>query len=273
MHNDTESQFIIPAIMPVDYRDLDFKVGMVDGGANRVQIDVMDGKFVNSLSWPYTKSPKNTLLNTDSSESGDSHLDTHFKQMQNEEKGLPCWSTIDYDVDLMVEYPAQAVEEWARVGVTRVIFHLREHNLSDVAVAIQVARERMLEVSVALLPLEISPAIREFIFEKHIQDISGIQCMGVDRVGFQREHFNPKTFTVLKTIKDELYAYNSKRATDDVHGEQKKELELSVDGGVTHENARPLFDAGATKLVSGSTIFDADSPRQAIEFFNDVISS
>lgn len=267
MHNDSETQNIIPAIMPKDYADLDFKVGMVNRAVTRVQIDVMDGKFVNALSWPFIKSVKEINTNPDEAVSNLSHLDNSFRQLQSEEKGLPCWSTMDYDVDLMVTHPAKAVDEWAKVGVSRVILHLREHNLNDVAVAIDVAKERMLDVSVALLPIEISPSIMKFIFEKHIQDISGIQCMGIEKVGFQREHFNPKTFNVLKTIIDELHIYNSNLP----EGLPKKKIELSIDGGVTHENARPLFDAGATKLVSGSTIFDADAPRQAIEFFNDIL--
>jgi ribulose-phosphate 3-epimerase len=282
MLNDSESQFIIPAIMPVDYQDLDFKVGMVDGAVTRVQIDVMDGKFVRALSWPFTRSPKGSgaapSTSSDQSESStlavpqaptDEHIDINFKRMQNEQEGMPCWSTIDYDADLMVENPAYAVDQWASVGVTRVILHLREHNQADISVAIGVAKERMLEVSIALMPVDISPAILRFIFETHINDISGIQCMGVDNIGFQREHFNPKTFSVLKTLKDELHAYNATLP----EGAPKKELELSVDGGVTHENARPLFDAGATKLVSGSTIFDADAPRQAIEFFNEILAA
>lgn len=274
MFNDQDTPIIIPAIMPKDYQDFEFKAGMVDGVVTRVQIDIMDGKFVPSLSWPFLRPSKGTILNADESIKAEDHLDRHFREMQAEEKGLPCWSTLDYDVDLMVDNPAKAVDEWAKVGVTRVILHLREKNMNDVAVAIEVAKERMLEISLALPPIDITPAIRAFIFEKHLSDISGIQCMGIDKVGYQGENFNPKTFTVIKTIIDELHAHNAKQnegAKEAGVTVPEKRLEISVDGGVTHENARPLYDAGVDKLVSGSVIFESDSPRQAIEFFDDVL--
>lgn len=267
MSIDQENPIIIPAIMPKDYRDLDYKASSVDGAVTRVQIDIMDGKFVDSLSWPFIRPSKGTILNADEAIRESDHLDVNFRQMQSEEKGLPCWSTLDYDVDLMVDNPAKAVDEWAKVGVNRVILHLRENNINDISVAIEVAKERMLEISVALLPIEMSPAIKKFIFEKHIDDISGIQCMGIDKVGYQHLPFSSKVFTVIKTIVDELHVYNSSR----LEGVPEKRLEISVDGGVTHENARPLFDAGAQKLVSGSAIFDSDSPKLAIEFFEDVL--
>ncbi len=288
---DTEfdSPIIIPAIMPTNFKDLDFKASMVHDVVPRVQIDVMDGKFVDSLSWPFKRPSKGVILSdTDAVSEQNDHLDVNFRQMQSEEKGLPYWSTLDYDVDLMVENPAKAVDEWAKVGVTRVILHLREHNINDIAVAIEVARERMLDVIVALLPIDMTPKIKSFIFEKHIEEIYGIQFMGIEKVGYQRQVFSPKVFTLIKTVIDELHTYNQTRlvAANSGNGVQisdpsitinaeistePKYLELSVDGGVTHENARPLYDAGVDKLVSGSVVFDSDSPRQQIEFFQDIL--
>lgn len=265
------SSTLIPAIMPKDYQDLDFKAGMIHGAVPRAQIDIMDGIFVPSLSWPFKKPSRGTGLH-DNIKVGEGkiedHLDTHFRQMQAETKGLPFWEELDYDVDLMVENPAKAVDEWGKVGVGRVILHLREKNINDVGVAIEVAKEYGLDISVALLPGPIPEKLISFIFEKHLNDISGIQCMGIEEVGYQGKPFAHSVFDTIHQIRRALDEHNAKARAA---GGAQKELEISVDGGVTPENARPLYDAGVDKLISGHDIFEADSPRQEIEFFEEVL--
>lgn len=262
---------IIPAIMPKDYQDLEFMAGMVRGGVGRVQIDVMDGVFTPALSWPFLKPSKGTGLH-DNLKAGESkaedYLDIHFRNMQSEIEGLPFWQELDYDVDLMVDNPAKAVDEWVKVGVSRVILHARDHNLNDIAVAIDVAKNINVEVSLAILPGALSDTMLEFIFKKHLMDISGIQCMGIEEVGYQGHPLSPKVFDTIKQIFLHLDQYN---ADVQKNGGVYKTLEVSVDGGVTHEHARPLYDAGVDKLVVGSAIFRADSPRQSIELFNDIL--
>ncbi len=263
---------IIPAIMPKDYQDFEFMAGMVRGAVDRVQIDIMDGVFTPALSWPFLKPTRGTGLH-DNVKAGESkiedHLDVHFRNMQSEIEGLPFWQELDYDVDLMVENPAKAVDEWVKVGVSRVILHAREHNLNDIAVAIEVAKNVNVEVSIAVLPGHIGERMMDFLFKKHLQDISGIQCMGIEEVGYQGHPLSPKVFDTIKQVFAALDAHNTE-VTKSGEGVYKT-LEVSVDGGVNHEHARPLYDAGIDKLVVGSAIFKSDSPRQSIEFFSDIL--
>ena len=50
---------IIPAILPKDFAEIEEKIEMVIGIAPLVQIDICDGKFVTSTTWPYKKSDEN----------------------------------------------------------------------------------------------------------------------------------------------------------------------------------------------------------------------
>ena len=68
---------IIPAILPRDYDDLKNKIALVRGVVNIVQIDICDGSFVPSQSWPYTH--------------GNIEADPHFNKILNETEGLPFW--------------------------------------------------------------------------------------------------------------------------------------------------------------------------------------
>lgn len=253
---------IIPAIMPKNYQDFELKAGMVRGVVPRVQIDIMDGIFTPTLSWPFIKPSHGSGLH-DNIKVGEGriedHLDIHFRNMQNESEGLPFWQELDYEVDLMVDNPAKAVDEWGKVGVHRVILHIREHNLNDIAVAIEVAKSCGVDVCLAVLPGPISDQIMDFIFKKHFDDLVGVQCMGIDEVGYQGHPFSPKVFDTIRQL------------ISAIENNTSKDLEISVDGGVNHENARPLYDAGVDYLVSGSVIFESDSPRQSIEFYEDIL--
>lgn len=257
------STTIIPAIMPKNYEDLKFKAGSIKDAVNRVQVDIMDGIFVKSLSWPFHTPSQGVIMKDEDRAHTPDHVDSMFRKLQAEEVGLPFWEKLDYDIDLMVNNPAKAVMEWARVGANRVILHARENNLNDISVAIEVAKEFSLGISIAILPGEIPDSIKSFIFEKHINDITGIQCMGIEQVGYQHNPFSPKVFTTIEQILAELHKINQNSHT--------KDLEISVDGGVDHENAKPLYDAGVDKLISGHVIFDSLSPSQEIEFFEDVL--
>ncbi|MGH7311210.1 MAG: ribulose-phosphate 3-epimerase, partial [Candidatus Rokuibacteriota bacterium] len=50
-------------------------------------------------------------------------------------------------------------------------------------------------------------------------------------------------------------------------------VEVSVDGGVTVEHARPLASHGASVLVAGSAIFGTPDPAQAIKAMRSAASA
>ena len=89
---------IIPAILPKNYEDLKNKIALVRGVVPIVQVDICDGIFVKTATWPFSSRAKSRneveFLNND--------LDEHFRRILNEEEGLPFWEDIDFELDLMV---------------------------------------------------------------------------------------------------------------------------------------------------------------------------
>jgi hypothetical protein len=80
---------IIPAIMPTSYEDLLEKAKFVRGIVPLSQIDVMDGKFVKSKSWPYRQAG---VANEE-----------HFLAMQTQDEMLPAFRLYElavHDIDL-----------------------------------------------------------------------------------------------------------------------------------------------------------------------------
>ena len=78
---------IIPAILPKNYEDLKNKIALVRGIVSVVQIDICDGIFVPSKSWPFTTGGFD---------------DDNFFKIINEQEGMPFWEDVDFELDLMV---------------------------------------------------------------------------------------------------------------------------------------------------------------------------
>jgi pentose-5-phosphate-3-epimerase len=113
---------IIPAIMPYDYDDLLEKVTQVADVVDTIQIDIMDGQFVPGKTWPYNMKDE-----------------PNFLSILREEDGLPCWDRVDFELDLMVESPDEALEQWMALGPKRVVFHVE--SLKDPQVALEAVQK------------------------------------------------------------------------------------------------------------------------------------
>lgn len=218
---------IIPAILPQNFDEIVEKVSRVKGFAKTVQVDVCDGRFVPSLTWPYR---------------GD---DGEFERILREEEGMPAWQELDYEFDLMVDEPEDVVEDWVAAGASRVVLHAESKG--DVGRAIELLKGRV-EVGIALnidMPASVIGDQRFGIKEGGFQFI---QLMGIDRVGFQGQEFDAR---VIEKI-----------------GEVKKsypDCSVSIDGGVSLDNAKLLIDAGVDRLVVGSAIFNSSDVGDTIK--------
>lgn len=215
---------IIPAIMPESYEDLVNKVDRVSSSVLLVQVDVMDGRFVPSRSWPYKKP------------------DATFDKILKEDEGLPMWDTLDYEIDMMVAKPTEEIEKWVTAGAARVIVHIEschdpkpliEKYKGTVGLGLAIGVETSLD---AIIPF--------------VQDVDFVQFMGIKKIGYQGQPFDSSVLSRITRLKD---AY--------------PELIISVDGGVTLDNAKQIIEAGATRLVSGSAIFDTVNIVETIQRF------
>lgn len=229
MNNKAE---IIPAILPVDFNELEDKVSYIVGQAKVIQVDICDGQFTPSASWPYKKH------------------DDSFDRIVKEEIGMPAWEEIDYEFDLMVNHPEKVVADWLSAGASRIIIHAESKG--DIGGAIELLNGRV-EVGLALnidTPVSIIGEERFGIKEGSLQFI---QLMGIDRIGFQGQGFDDKVIDKIKQIKKMCPDYP-----------------VSIDGGVSLDNALNLIAAGADRLVVGSGIFNSENVIEALNGFKDL---
>lgn len=230
---------VIPAIIPKDFEDLKEHLSMLKGSTSIVQIDICDGRFVPSKSWPY---------------SGDHG---EFDIIVNEDEGFPFWQDFDFEVDLMVMNPQNVVESWVKAGAKRIILHYESS--SNIKNVFESLREKYgylkdvpvsLEFGVAFDFKTSNSYIHQFLdTDKEGRSLADfVQFMGIREVGFQGQYFVEEVLGKIRELRHD-----------------HPEAIISVDGGVTFDNAHDIVDAGVNRLVSGSAILESDNIGEAIE--------
>ena len=222
---------IIPAILSQNYEDLKNKIALVRGIVPVVQIDLCDGIFVPNKTWPF------------STGGGD---DINFRAILNEEEGMPFWEDIDFELDMMVADAVSNFDIYTKLSPKRIVFHLEavgdleefKHFLEGMDVYIRDAIQIGLAINTITPVEQIFPLINHADF---------VQCMGIEKIGFQGQDFDERVLSQIKTLKEKF-----------------PDLVISVDGGVNFVTAPKLIEAGATRLVAGSLILKSQDIRETI---------
>ena len=224
---------IIPAIMPNSYEDLQEKALSVAGAVQWVQVDVMDGIFVDSESWPY--SAENLI---------------GFQDMVKNGEKLPQLDILNYEIDLMTEHPEDEIPKWKTLGARRFVVHFESIESVDVLehIILTYRKKGESEVGIAIgidTPVELIKPI--------LQGVDCVQLMGIRRIGYQGEAFASEVIDRVRRLRD-VY----------------KGGIISVDGGVSLKTAPRLLEAGVDRLVSGSAIYSSNDIVQAVRDFKNL---
>ena len=142
------------------------------------------------------------------------------------------------DCHLMVDNPARHFPQIAEAGGNSATFHYEV--VEDVPATIALAREHGLGVGVAFNP-ESEP--------EEVAAVAGdadlVLCMSI-HPGYGGQEFMPGALERIARTRAAL--------PESVH--------VQVDGGIDNDNVRAVYDAGATLLVAGTSIFHReDLPR------------
>jgi len=214
--------------LPQSFSELESKLEILSHCASLAHLDVCDGKFSSAASWPYHPEDKEV-----------------FSAIAREEKGMPFWEQVDFEVHLMIAHPEKEIDQWIHAGATRIVVHVE--SVFDFDKLKEVTAGRV-ELGVSLRHDTSLDAIVE-----HQKLFSFIQLMTIVDIGGQGIPFDQRAYARIR----------------DTHT-RFSDFPISVDGGVNLENAKLLIDAGASRLVVGSAIISADDPFGAYASFTKI---
>ncbi len=163
----------------------------------------------------------------------------NFPYIQNDENNL---SQIDFDfeVDLMVSNPENFIESWVKAGAKRIIIHIESvERIEDVFLKVPSDIETGIALNTTTPNEKIYPLIEKINF---------VQFMGIEKIGYQGQDFDERVLNKIADLRRKF-----------------PRVIISVDGGVSLETAPRLVEAGANRLVSGSTIFESSNIKDTIE--------
>lgn len=230
-------QKILPAIMPYSFDDFVQKADRVDDMVNWVQVDVMDGVFVPSESWPYNGT----------------NLD-EFKKIISQEDGLPGWKKINFIADLMISDVEERVYDWINAGVGQVIIHIESlHNQVSAGIVAKLKEEfgSDLDVGVAISTATPNEALVPFL-----DHVDVVQFMGIENVGFQGQEFDTRVIEKVATFKKE-----------------NPNIPVVIDGAMNAETIPQLVAAGADRFVVGSALYESSDIKETYDALEHLANS
>lgn len=146
------------------------------------------------------------------------------------------------DVHLMIEDADRWVADYARAGADLIGVHVEA--CPHLQRTLALIRELGARAGVALNPATLPETI-EYVLD----DLDLVLVMSVNP-GFGGQKFIPAVYPKIRRVRAMLGS---------------RPVEVSVDGGVKVEHARPLAEHGASILVAGSAIFGASDPGAVVE--------
>lgn len=171
---------IVPAVLPKDYEELEGALQFLRGAAQWVQVDLVDGEFVEGAdpTWPFSES-------------------SHLEAVLAEEEGLPFWQDFQFEFDLMVSRPEEIVDDFIQAGASRIVIHLTSTGVMESIL------DRLEHTHTeAVIALTRNDAVESI--ELYIQRLAAVQIMGIAKIGVQGQPFDETVLEQIRAVR-ELY--------------------------------------------------------------------
>ena len=195
---------IAPSILSADFARLGAEVKALEkAGADLIHLDVMDGHFVPNLT---------------------------FGPMLV--KAIRPYTTLPFDVHLMMTNPAPFIAEFARAGADMITVHLESD--ADIADLIALIKKEKKKAGISIRP---KTSVSKLL--PYLPMIDLVLLMSVEP-GFGGQPFIKHSLEKIVELKALI---------------GRKNVQISVDGGINDITAPACVLAGADILVAGSYVF------------------
>lgn len=171
---------VIPAILPDSLEHLREEVERVHRFVDTIQVDVVDGIFAPTKTWPYSN-------------------DGNWQSLIDQDEGLPYWEDVNYEIDIMADDQLGAAREWISAGASRIIAHIE--SLSDESISEFKSLKKDFDVE---LVLSLIPSTPNSVLDKHLDYIDGVQFMGNDKIGYHGVELDDSVYEKIRDLRKKM---------------------------------------------------------------------
>jgi len=240
---------IIPAIIAKSFDELKAKIKLVESYVKTVQLDVMDGIFVDNKTWPYF-----------APQSGATNDVPFLDDLDKLETNLM------FEAHLMIEAPHRVLNRWlASPKIFRIILHwealekIHNHELLPYQTQID-ARFPISNLSREIhrcgkqFGMALNPETPIEVLDNFINNINLVTLMSVDP-GFAGQELKETVIPKIIALRQHY-----------------PDVKIEIDGGVNPQNILKLATAGADFLVVGSSIFQSKNIDVSIKKIKNLLA-
>lgn len=150
---------VIPAILPQNLNDIKDQLDKVNGLVKKVQIDIVDGSFAQSKTWPFIEKNSDDLL-----------------RLERGEENFPHINDFLVEVDMMILHPIEYIPDLLGIGFRSFVIHI--DSTDHVKECLETVKNAGVKVGLGLKPsTDIS------LLESYLTMVDFIQFMGNDKIG------------------------------------------------------------------------------------------
>lgn len=238
---------IIPAILPKTREELIQKLQLLSaaGFSGRVQIDMCDGKYVESKTWPFF-------------DAGSTQTSFEIANLiENDSELIQLLLKFQIDLDLMVSDADSKMILWNALVPDRIILHIDtidDVEFLSILLAPQHGLYDVMNRKAVVFAFSLDTNIEKFDYWYKNFNMRNIQVMGIEHIGKQGEEFSDRTLDVIKKIQDRYPG-----------------VTIMVDGGVSISNVKRLSEYGISGAVAGSAVFKNNTIQQNLDDLQSVL--
>lgn len=211
---------IAPSLLASNFLYLGDQIEMVNRSeADMLHIDVMDGLFVPNIS---------------------------FGQVLMPFISKSCRKELD--VHLMIEDPDRYVEEFVKLGASRLSVHYEASRHVHRSIQHIKSQGDNIKAGIAL-----NPHTPVHLLDDILEELDIVLLMSVNP-GFGGQKFIYRTLAKIRQLKSRII-------------ERNLNVQIEIDGGVGLHNAEEILKAGADILVAGNSVFASPDPIDTIHRF------
>lgn len=162
---------IVPSYPAPDQAKLESFIGKIGKVSGAIQIDLVDGKYVPPVSWPFTEEDPVAAL-------------TALSNYSNE---------LEVSVDCMIQNPEQYINLFLKSGVSRIVIHYGSTEFWKEISAVVHKEGKKIGLAIT------NDVLLEDI-EQMLPEADYIQVMGIATVGKQGQPFDERTVDTIKSL-------------------------------------------------------------------------